>query len=131
MYNTSDILARLQNGETMEEIVAQFTDAVNEANATYNKQMEDEAAAQKAAEHEAKLDAAAEGVADAIYNFAKLANPDLDWDNAHRMTSAEVREIMDQMLPLFNLVTSKPKVIRVKAKSADEALTNFFNLFGL
>lgn len=131
MYNTSDILARLQNGETLEEIVAQFTDAVNEASVTYDKQMEEAAKAKEAAEHEAMLDAAAEDVADAIWTFVKLAHPELPMSEADRLTGAEVRQMIEQMTPMMNLLTRKPKVVRVKAKSADEAFSDFFKMFGL
>lgn len=132
MYNTNDILARLQNGETMEEIVSQFTDAVNEANAEYTKlQNEETAKAKEAAEHEAMLDAAAEDVANAIWAFVTLAHPELPMSEADRLTGAEVRQMIEQMTPMMNLLTRKPKVVRVKAKSADEAFSDFFRMFGL
>lgn len=131
MYNTNDILARLQNGETLEEIVNQFTDAVNEASVTYDKQMEEAAKAKEAAEHEAMLDAAAEDVADAIWTFVSLAHPELLMSEADRLTGAEVRQMIEQMTPMLGLLTRKPKVVRVKAKSADEAFSDFFKMFGL
>jgi hypothetical protein len=132
MFDTNEILARLQNGESSEAIVAQFTDAINAANAEYTKlQNEEIAKAEKAAEHESMLNAAAEDVADAIWTFVSLAHPELPMSEADRMTGAEVRQIIEQMMPMMNLMTRKPKTVRVKVKGADEAFNDFFKMFGL
>ena len=131
MFDTNEILARLQDGESSEAIVAQFTDAINAANAEYTRLQAEAVKTEEAAKREAMLDAAAEDVADAIWTFVKLAHPELPTTEADRLTGAEVRQMIEQMTPVMNLLTRKPKVVRVKTKNADEALTNFFNLFGL
>lgn len=131
MFDTNEILARLQDGESSEAIVAQFTDAINAANAEYARLQAEVAKAEEAAEHEAMLDAAAEDVADAIWTFVKLAHPELPMSEADRLTGAEVRQMIEQMTPMMNLLTRKPKVVRVKAKNADEAFSDFFKMFGL
>lgn len=131
MFDTNEILARLQDGESSEAIVAQFTDAINAANAEYTRLQTEAAKAEEAAEHEAMLDAAAEDVANAIWTFVTLAHPELPMSEADRLTGAEVRQMIEQMTPMMNLLTRKPKVVRVKAKSADEAFSDFFKMFGL
>ena len=52
MFNTEDILARLQKGENVDDIAKEMTEALNSASETYTKQKEEEkakAAAAKAA----------------------------------------------------------------------------------
>lgn len=48
MFNTEDILARLQKGENIDDIAKEMTEALNSASETYTKQKEEEKA--KAAE---------------------------------------------------------------------------------
>ena len=52
MFKVEDILARLQNGEDVDAIAQEMTDALNDANDQFQK--EEEAKAKKA-EHEARL----------------------------------------------------------------------------
>lgn len=131
MFDINEILARLQDGESSEAIVAQFTDAINAANAEYARLQTEVAKAEEEAEREAMLNAAAEDVADAIWTFVSLAHPELPMSEADRLTGAEVRQVIDQMMPMFGLLKRKPKVVHVKAKSADEAFNDFFKMFGL
>ena len=131
MFDTNEILARLQDGESSEAIVAQFTDAINAANAEYTRLQAEAAKAEEAAEREAMLNAAAEDVADAIWTFVSLSHPELSMSEADRLSGAEVRQVIDQMMPMLGMLTRKPKVVRVKAKSADEAFSDFFKMFGL
>jgi hypothetical protein len=51
MFNVEDILARLQNGEDVDAIAQEMTDALNDANDQFQKEKEEE---EKAREYEAK-----------------------------------------------------------------------------
>jgi len=127
----NEILARLQRGESMDVIADELAAMMNQAQAEYETELAETAKAKEAAEHEAMLDAAAEDVADAIWTFVKLAHPELPMSEADRLSGAEIRQMIEQMTPMMNLLTRKPKVVRVKAKSADEAFSDFFKMFGL
>ena len=127
----NEILARLQRGESMDVIADELAAMMNQAQAEYETELAETAKAKEAAEHEAMLDAAAEDVADAIWTFVSLAHPELPMSEADRMTGAEVRQIIEQMMPMMNLITRKPKTVRVKVKGADEAFNDFFKMFGL
>lgn len=127
----NEILARLQRGESMDVIADELAAMMNQAQAEYETELAETAKAKEAAEHEAMLDAAAEDVANAIWTFVTLAHPELPMSEADRLTGAEVRQMIEQMTPMMNLLTRKPKVVRVKAKSADEAFSDFFKMFGL
>lgn len=128
--NKNEILARLQRGESMDVIADELAAMMNQAQAEYETELAEMAAAKEAEALEIAKREAAENVANAIYAYASLIEPSLT--EADRMSGAEVEEVMNQMLPLLNAVKSvKPKVIRVKAKSADEAFSDFFKMFGL
>lgn len=66
MYSTEDILSLLREGNSLDAIVSDFTDALNKANETY----EAEKAASK--EYETKLNTLADALYDlVIYMFPK------------------------------------------------------------
>lgn len=127
----NEILARLQRGESMDVIADELAAMMNQAQAEYETELAETAKAKEAAEHEAMLDAAAEDVANAIWTFVSLAHPELPMSEADRLTGAEVRQMIEQMTPMMNLLTRKPKTVRVKVKGADEAFSDFFKMFGL
>ena len=127
----NEILARLQRGESMDVIADELAAMMNQAQAEYETELAETAKAKEAAEHEAMLDAAAEDVANAIWTFVTLAHPELPMSEADRLTGAEVRQMIEQMTPVMNLLTRKPKVVHVTAKNADEAFRDFFKMFGL
>ena len=54
MFNTEDILARLQKGENVDDIAKEMTAALNSASETYTKQKEEEKAKAAAAAAEQK-----------------------------------------------------------------------------
>ena len=68
--NPNDILARLQNGETIEDIAAEMTSALNDAKAAY------EAETAKAA-HDSVIEAAAANVVSSLLDFTNLVAPEL------------------------------------------------------
>ncbi len=72
--NPNDILARLQNGETAEDIAAEMSSVLNEAIGAY----EAEAANAKAkATHDAVIEAAASQVVYSLLDFTNLVAPEL------------------------------------------------------
>ena len=66
MVNSKDILARLQNGEKAEDIANELINALNDANDTYNKEVE-----AKKAESEAKAKKVADmqDILDLLHDF--------------------------------------------------------------
>ena len=66
MINSKDILARLQNGEKAEDIANELINALNDANDTYNKEVE-----AKKAESEAKAKKVADmqDILDLLHDF--------------------------------------------------------------
>lgn len=70
MFDTKDILARLQNGETIDSIAAEMTAVLNEANDAYE-------AANAKATHDAVIEAAAANVVSSLLDFTNLVAPEL------------------------------------------------------
>ena len=108
MYNVEELVAMLQNGKTAEDIAAEMTKALNEANA--------QVAAAKKAEIEAarKRDAMAE-INDALYSYLlefhpnatitkEFAKADSDGDTSKMLF--DLSSLLDNMVEMFELVDS-------------------------
>ena len=141
MFNSANILERLRNGETPEDIANEMTNALNKA--------QDELKAEKAKaaqeqEKEEKLDALAERVAAAVNEYLE-AETGIELSDEERMTGREVRELADSLAPLMDLVkdlkvsvseTPHSKTIKisspsVKVKSPEDVFAKFFKELGL
>lgn len=141
MFNSANILERLRNGETPEDIANEMTNALNKA--------QDELKAEKAKaaqeqEKEEKLDALAERVAAAVNEYLE-AEAGIKLSDEECMTGREVRELADSLAPLMDLVkdlkvsvseTPHSKTIKVsspsvKVKSPEAVFAKFFKELGL
>ena len=91
----NDILARLQKGETVDEIATSMTRALNTIVAHYNREKEREEAAKK--EKEARLSDLAAQINNNLTEYFRLAAPDLANDEIS-MTAEDMRELMDDMI---------------------------------
>ena len=128
--NKNEILARLQSGESMDVIADELAAMLNQASQEYEEQMAAEAAAKAAEAIKAAEMEAAQKVADAIYEYVCLIEPEMT--EADRMSAADVAEVMAQMMPMLKAakkIVAKP--VRVRVKGADEAFNDFFKMFGL
>lgn len=141
MFNSANILERLRNGETPEDIANEMTNALNKA--------QDELKAEKAKaaqeqEKEEKLDALAERIAADVNEYLEAAIG-TEFSDEERMTGKEVRELADGFAPLLDLVknmkvsvseTPHSKTIKVsspsvKVKSPEDVFAKFFKELGL
>lgn len=124
--NYNDIVTRLKNGETMEAIAQEMEDALNKANAEFQANQEKE-------NKEAKLNELAETIAAAATEYLRLVRPNMVKED---ITGAELREALDEMLPLLDLfgdlkVSIKTKTIpttskREGSKTAEDVFADFF-----
>ena len=141
MFNSANILERLRNGETPEDIANEMTNALNKA--------QDELKAEKAKaaqeqEKEEKLDVLAERVAAAVDEYLETA-AGIKLSDEERMTAKEVRDLADGLSPLMDLLkdmkvsvseTPHSKTIKVsspsvKVKSPEAVFAKFFKELGL
>lgn len=118
--NYEEIVARLKNGETMEAIAQEMEDALNKANAEFQEQ------SKKTAE-EAKLNELADTIAAAATEYLRIMRPDVVKE---AITGAELREAMDEMLPLLDLLGSFKLEVSTKPakakKTPEDVFANFF-----
>ena len=154
MFNTDDILARLRNGESAEDIASTMTSMLNDAEATYKKEQAQAKEAENAKALAARKRAAAEAIfAGVIDYFTAIGHPEVVKDYLNGKAYDEVvDEIVEGMDALFNtfhaldLFTKsfkdfeKPKVkvdtnanvaVPKKNRSYEESINDFFKRFGL
>lgn len=109
MYNVEDILARIQKGENPEDIANECAQAINAAieldkknkEAELQKQKEAEMAAAKANAIEEEKNELAQIIADAVMDYIDVCAPDLIDDDEDPLDGAEVRKLLDGMIPMM------------------------------
>ena len=141
MFNSANILERLRNGETPEDIANEMTNALNKA--------QDELKAEKAKaaqeqEKKEQLNVLAERVAVAVNEYLEAA-AGIELSDEERITAKEVRDLTDGLSPLMDLLknmkvsvseTPHSKTIKVgspsvKVKSPEAVFAKFFKELGL
>ena len=148
MFNEADILARLQNGESVDAIANELTAIINKANTTYEDQKAKEAAKQaklaemQAIQKEVKLNE----LADIMEVFAEWlkAYYDVSDETLAHYTPEVILDLIDScydyvkaIADLGKLVAEKPtmkqpcnKTSWVKKTSPDETLGSFLKSMG-
>ena len=153
MFTKADILARLQNGDTVDEIAAEMANALNEAEAE-KKALDAELAAKEKEETrvlEAKR-AAVDDMLDAVCDYLVAAGEDdfiedlkeIDTDKVIEMLDGSIEmaksleKLKDLQFPLRELhkaATINPKVHKIVVDadkaSADEVIGDFLKSLGL
>ena len=151
MFTKADILARLQNGDTVDDIAAEMAAALNEAEAE-KKALDAELAAKEKEETrvlEAKR-AAIDDMLDAVCDYLVAAGEDDFIDDLKEIDTDKVIELLDGSIemaksleklkelqfPLAELhkaATINPRVhkIVVDEDSADKVIGDFLKNFGL
>lgn len=153
MFTKADILARLQNGDTVDEIAKEMADALNEAEAE-KKALDAELAAKEKEETrvlEAKR-AAVNDMLDAMCDYLVASGEgdliedlrEVDTDKVIEMLDGSIKmaksleKLKDLQFPLTELhraATINPKVHKIvvdaDGDSADEVIGNFLKSLGL
>ena len=152
MFTKADILARLQNGDTVDTIAAEMAAALNEAEA--EKKALDAEKAAKAEEKTRVLEAkraAVDDMLDALADyFVAAGEGDLVWEIKEIKTdkvielldgsiemAKSLEKLKDLQFPMFGIdgPVSKPKVHKIvvdaDAEDADKVIGDFLKNFGL
>lgn len=142
MFNSANILERLRNGETPEDIANEMTNALNKAQDELNAEKAKVAQEQEKNE---QLDALAARIAHDVNEYLEVAIGTKLVDE-ERMTGREVRELADGLSPLMDLLkdmkvsvseTPHSKTIKInspadiKVKSPEAVFAKFFKELGL
>lgn len=99
MITTKEIIARLNDGETIDDIAADFADLLNIANAEYIKST---AERQK---QEAKI-ALATQMNDLLIAYAELVNPEVAAFMKETADDSDINVLIDSMDHMFELVAA-------------------------
>ena len=127
--NYNDIVARIQKGENPEDIVKEFTDNINKAQAEVRAA--NEAKAKEDAKSK-KKDEIAVAIAHALNEYIAISGVE-----AEKLRGAEVRELLDEVLPFvdalknvkIHVANAAPKG-QAKLQSADDVFEDFFKSLG-
>ena len=144
MMNVDEILARLQNGETMDDIAADISKALTAAEQKFQEEQEKEIAEAAALEKEAKLNDLAETILLAIGEYVSIKCPEAIDVEGVDMEVAGLREMLDDFLDTivtmkglfggfaasaFNVPKTEPKAPK-KVKTADDKIADFLKTMG-
>lgn len=154
MFNTNDILTRLRNGESAEDIASAMTSMLNDAEAAYKKEQVQAKEAENAKSLATRKRAAAEAIfAGVVDYFTAIGQPEVvnNYRNgkAYDGTINEIVEGMDALINTFHALNlfsnslkdfEKPRVevdtsasvaAFKKNRSYEESINDFFKRFGL
>lgn len=119
--NYNDIVARIQKGEKVEDIASEMTSMLNKAQEEVKAQ---EAKKVAAAEHDAKLNEIADRITVALQDYLVLMGID-----AEGLTSAEVRDMLDEFAPLMNKIKNlKIKIEKTSVDSPEDVFGKWFKM---
>lgn len=133
MINKELIMKRLAAGEDAQVIADEMAKLINDAVAAHEEEM----AAKAAAEAEAKeLEARAQDclltASDYINAYVELKHPDLEFP---ALSAAELREIIEQSLPLLKMgskvIKSAKKISKKDVADVDSILNEFLKAMKL
>ena len=149
MFTKNDILARLQNGETADNIAQEMADALNEAQA--EKSALDAEKVAKAAEETRVLNAkrvAVNSMLDAVADYLVVAGEEdlvkelaeiktdkvielLDGSIEMAKSLEKLKNLQSPLAELHKAATINPRVSKIVVDDADEAIGDFLKSFGL
>lgn len=144
MMNVDEILARLQNGETMDDIAADISQTLTAAEQKFQEEKEKKIAEAAALEKEDTLDDLAQTILLAIREYVSIKCPEAIDAEGVDMEVAEFREMLDDFLdtivtmkglfggfaaPAFNVPKTEYKAPK-KVKTADDKIADFLKTMG-
>lgn len=143
MFTKADILARLQNGDTVEDIAAEMTAALNEAEAE-KRALDAELAAKEKEEETRVLNAkrvAVDNMLDALCDYFVAAGYDeftkeiaeIDTDKIVKVldSSIEMAKGLEKLNSLQFPLFAKPKAVVTDLNDADMVIGDWLKSFGL
>ena len=117
--NYQDIVARIKKGESVDSIADEMAAMLNDAQKAV---AEENVAAAKEAEKNAKMDEVATKIADALSEYMIM----MGFEAEESLTGTEVREMLDEFMPLFNkLKNFKVKIETIPPSHAEDLISKW------
>ena len=149
MFDKAEILARLQNGDSIEDLAQEMTDALNAADEAFQeaeaKRLEEEKRASEQTRIHAAKSAAVDMMLDAVCDYFVAAGEDKLLDKIKEIDTEKVIELLDGTIemaksleklkglqfPLMGFKVPTAQKVVVDKGSADQVLNAFLKEFGL
>ena len=123
MFDMNDILERLRNGQSVDAIASELTDAINKANSTYQAELAAKAAAEK--QKAEAIDICCDSIADYVMHYLETAHPDLlkeivEIDEEFEITGDHVRKFLEDSMTAIAPMLKIAKAFGVEENEAEE-----------
>lgn len=142
MFDVNEILARLQDGDSVEDVAAEMSKALNAAEQKFQEEKEkaEKAAEIAALEAEVKLNDLAETILLAVDEYLRIKSPEFAETFAEEdMSVKEFREMLDDLIDSFaGVISLSSKLKKLEEKkpnkptfTADDKIADFLKAMGL
>lgn len=145
MFDVNEILARLQDGDSVEDVAAEMTKALNAAEQKFQEEKEkaEKAAEIAALEKEVKLNDLAETILLAVDEYLRIKSPEFaETFTEEDISVKEFREMLDDLIESFagmftlssklkKLEEKRPSTAIFTPKTADDKIADFLKTMGL
>ena len=123
MFDMNDILERLRNGQSVDAIASELSEAINKANSTYQAELAAKAAAEK--QKAEAIDICCDSIADYVMHYLETAHPDLlkeiaEIDEDFEITGDHVKEFLEHSVAAITPMLKVAKAFGVEENEAEE-----------
>jgi hypothetical protein len=117
MFDMNDILERLRNGQSVDAIASELTDAINKANSTYQAELAAKEAAEK--QKTETITVCCDSIADYVMHYLETAHPDLlkeiaEIDEDFEITGDHVKEFLEHSVVAIGPMLKVAKAFEVE-----------------
>jgi hypothetical protein len=122
MFDMNDILERLRNGQSVDAIASELSEAINKANSTYQAELAAKEAAEK--QKTETITVCCDSIADYVMHYLETAHPDLlkeiaEIDEDFEITGDHVRKFLEDSMTAIAPMLKIAKAFGVE-KDEDE-----------
>lgn len=123
MFDMNDILERLRNGQSVDAIASELTDAINKANSTYQAELAAKVAAEK--QKAEAIDICCDSIAYYVMHYLETAHPDLlkeivEIDEEFEITEDHVKEFLEHSVSAITPMLKIAKAFGVEENQVEE-----------
>ena len=155
MFDMNDILERLRNGQSVDAIASELTDAINKANNAYQVELAAKAAVEK--QKAEAITICCDSIADYVMHYLETAHPNLlkeivEIDEDFEITGDHVKEFLEHSVaaigPMLKIAkaletvedddaeeiafTGKPIITKAETdENLDKVFDKFFKVYGI
>jgi hypothetical protein len=123
MFDMNDILERLRNGQSVDAIASELSEAINKANSTYQAELAAKEAAEK--QKTETITVCCDSIADYVMHYLEIAQPDLlkeiaEIDEDFEITGEHVRKFLDDSMTAIAPMLKIAKAFGVEEDKVEE-----------